>query len=152
MGILSDSAAVEESKDPSPLAADGVSSVGQGLVRHPGKGASAPGSRITTHESLVIDFLIATFSKLKIQLSPVELPLSQFLTATKTEFPNFGACSGRGNLPGEILLGHQVNPSGEIQFLAHGKDNFSSGFNIVSSEASRDLEVYNPGRFLRRHP
>jgi len=32
------------------------------------------------------------------------------------------------------------------------KENFSSGFDIVSSEASGVPEVYNPDRFLRRHP
>ena len=105
--------------------------------------------------------LIATHAKLEIATTFSQQRTSLFLIATKNAFPELRFCQFPCDTVADSLqLGltsirpfvAQGNPSGEIQFLPHGRDNFSSGFNIVSSEASRVLEVYNPGRFLRRHP
>jgi len=117
--------------------------------------------------------LMATHDKLEISPTQSKHRTSHFLIATRNAFPDFHARqslnasvlhpppfaqtytqparTGRDH-SGEIPFFTQDNPSGQMQFVFQGRDNFSSGFNIVSSEASRVLEVYNPGRFLRRHP
>jgi hypothetical protein len=111
------------------------------------------GAQITTHESLLTAFLTATVTNSRIQLSPSEPTLSQFLTATKTAFPSLQRS--------QFLDGLGRDPSGEIPFLPKGrqtlfvsqcKGNYLVGSAIVSIGASVVPEVYNPGRFLRRFP
>jgi hypothetical protein len=168
--------------------------------------------------------LIATVPNSKIMLSSLEPTLSQFLTATKTGFPDlrtcqpldglgqkprclvappavqfcwapFGAmvarrstakigcateareqrvgtqgnpvadstppvasaCNPSGEIPflpqgRQMLPGTQGNPSRQTLFVSKGKGNYLAGSAIVSIGASGVPEVYNPGRFLRRHP
>ena len=105
--------------------------------------------------------LIAIHANLKIAATHSQQSTSLFLTATRIVLLNSCCRQSRpptaatpprfGRSPNPIVTA-QANRSGEMRFLPQGGDNFSSGFDIVSSEDSGVPEVYNPDRFLRRHP
>jgi hypothetical protein len=105
--------------------------------------------------------LTATHANSKIAATHSQQSTSPFLTATRIVFPNSCFRQSRpptaatpprfGRSPDPIVTA-QSNHSGEMRFLPQGGDNFSHGFDIVSSEDSGVPEVYNPDRFLRRHP
>jgi hypothetical protein len=105
--------------------------------------------------------LIATHANSEIAATHSQHRTSLFLTATRIVFlnscfpqsqPPTAATPPRfGRSPNPIVTA-QSNPSGEMRFLPQGGDNFSPGFDIVCSEDSGVPEVYNPDRFLRRHP
>jgi hypothetical protein len=126
--------------------------------------ALGPDSLATRHSPLAAAFLTATVPNSKIQLSPWEPTLSQFLIATKNRSVR-GGPPWRTAFPSlqrsQFLDGLGRDPLGEIPFLPQGrqtlfvsqcKGNYLAGFAIVSLGASGVPEVYNPGRFLRRFP
>jgi hypothetical protein len=137
-------------------------------------------SQITIHPQAKKK-LIATHANSKIATTYSKHRTSLFLIATRISFsslrfrqtldaigptpPWFGGSSslttGRdpsGEIPflrqgiKQMLFAPGGSPSGQMLFVSQGKENYLAGFAIVSLGASGVPEVYNPGRFLRRHP